>query len=128
MEGFRYDDLMRWRAGKLIENEPEGIFFPGLGRYDLTGDHVYDIKLIDISESIPLAADKEVNSLGVRLIYYRAGFAGSEADVFLKYGNNGTIVTERDRGVFIEPKYYYRPIPQTHVTINPNLTQIMGWQ
>jgi len=128
MEGFRFDDLMRWRAGKLIETEPEGIFFPGLGRYDLTGDHVYDIKLIDVSESIPLAADKELNSLGVRLIYYRAGFAGSEADVFLKYGNNGTIVTERDRGVFIEPKFYYRPIPQTHVTINPNLTQIMGWQ
>lgn len=128
LEGFRFDDLMRWRAGKLIENEPEGIFFPSLGRYDLTGDQVYDIKLIDVSESLPLPVNQEINSLGVRLIYYRAGMSGSDANVFLKNGNHGTIVTESDRGIFVEPKFYYRPIPQTHVRINPNLTQIMGWQ
>ncbi|HEY5750681.1 MAG TPA: RagB/SusD family nutrient uptake outer membrane protein, partial [Chryseolinea sp.] len=49
LEGFRFDDLMRWHAGKLIEKEPEGLYFPGLGKYDLTGDGVEDIILISDS-------------------------------------------------------------------------------
>ena len=43
LEGFRYDDLMRWKAGKLLEKVPEGIYFPSLGKYDLTGDGIEDI-------------------------------------------------------------------------------------
>ena len=27
-----FDDLMRWKAGKLLEKEPEGLYFPGLGK------------------------------------------------------------------------------------------------
>ncbi|PHN01781.1 RagB/SusD family nutrient uptake outer membrane protein [Flavilitoribacter nigricans] len=128
MEGYRFDDLMRWGAGKLVENEPEGLYFPGLGKYDLTGDGVEDIILIDQTESVPTGDDKEVNSNGVALIYYRAGEQGSDANVYLANGTSGTIQTVRERGTFEDPKYYYRPIPQTHVTVNPNLTQIFGWE
>ena len=127
LEGYRFDDLMRWKAGKLLETEPEGLYFPGLGKYDLTGDGVDNIILIDNSESIPGAGDKEQNALGVDLIYYRAGMQGSDASVYLAEGNSGTVQTVVERGEFIEPKYYYRPIPETHVTVNPNLTQVFGW-
>ncbi|MCB0630392.1 MAG: RagB/SusD family nutrient uptake outer membrane protein [Saprospiraceae bacterium] len=127
MEGYRFDDLMRWGAGKLLEKEPEGLYFPGLGKYDLNGDGVEDIILIDQSESIPSGPDKEVNANGVALIYYRAGLQGTDAGVYLSEGNSGTVQTVRERGTFVDPKYYYRPIPQTHVTVNPNLTQIFGW-
>ena len=127
MEGYRFDDVMRWGAGKLLEQEPQGLFFPGLGKYDLTGDGVEDIILIDQSESIPAGEDKEVNTNGVPLIYYRTGLQGSDAGVYLSESTSGTIQTVRERGTFIDPKYYYRPIPQTHVTVNPNLTQIFGW-
>ncbi|MDN5204934.1 RagB/SusD family nutrient uptake outer membrane protein [Fulvivirgaceae bacterium BMA10] len=127
LEGYRYDDVMRWAAGTLLEKEPEGIYFPSLGNYDLTGDGVDDIKLIAASESIPSGDDKEVNSLGVKLIYYRAGMQGDDASVYLRNGNSGTVQTVSERGVFEEPKYYYRPIPATHVTVNPNLKQIFGW-
>ncbi|MEQ8338876.1 MAG: RagB/SusD family nutrient uptake outer membrane protein, partial [Cyclobacteriaceae bacterium] len=71
LEGFRFDDLMRWNAGELLENEPEGLYFPGLGKFDLTGDGEDDIHLLPASESIPDV--KETNGLGVQLIYYRAG-------------------------------------------------------
>ena len=127
LEGYRFDDLMRWKAGKLIEAEPQGLYFPGLGKYDLTGDGVEDIILIDVSETIPDGPDKELNSLGVPLIYYRVGLQDSDASVYLQNGTSGTVQTVRERGEFMEPKHYYRPIPQTHVTVNPNLKQVFGW-
>ena len=127
LEGFRHDDLMRYAAGSLLENEPEGLYFPGLGRYDLTGDGVEDIILLDLSQSIPAAEDKEVNSKGETFIYYRVGPQDSDASFYLNNGTSGTVGTVKERGTFVDPKYYYRPIPQTHVTVNPNLTQIMGW-
>ncbi len=127
MEGFRFDDLMRWNAGKLIEKEPEGLYFSGLGNYDLTGDNVPDIKLIPLTQSIPAEADKESNSLGTKLVYYRVGPVGSDASFFLTNGTSGTIVADPERGTFQEPKYYYRPVPQAQVNLNANLKQIMGW-
>ncbi len=126
LEGYRYDDLMRWGAGKLLEKEPVGPYFPGLGKYDLTGDGINDIVLLDDSESIP--AVKEENDLGVKLIYYRVGPQDSDANVYISGDNMGYIQSIKDRGTFVDPKYYYRPIPQTHVTVNPNLTQILGWK
>ncbi|EDM37011.1 putative outer membrane protein [Pedobacter sp. BAL39] len=127
-ENMRYDDLMRWSAGKLLEKSPEGMYFAGLGKYDMTGDGVEDIILIDRSVTIPAEEQKEKNSLGVTLLYYRTGIIGTDATVFLKNGvNGGTIVTETATRNFIEPKYYYRPIPQQHVVLNPNLKQIFSW-
>lgn len=125
LEGYRYDDLMRWGAGKNLEHEPVGLYFPGLGKYDLTGDGIEDIVLLDISESIPSV--KEENELGVKLIYYRVGPQDSDANVYISGDNMGYVQSIKDRGTFVDPKYYYRPIPQTHVTVNPNLTQILGW-
>ncbi|WP_316838298.1 RagB/SusD family nutrient uptake outer membrane protein [Pedobacter nutrimenti] len=127
-ESTRFDDLMRWKAGKLLTNSPEGIYFAGLGKYDLTGDGIPDIILIDQSLPIPDEDKKEKNSLGVKLAYYRTGTFGSDATVYLKNVNTGSaIVTESAVRDFQEPKYYYRPIPQQQVLLNPNLKQIFGW-
>ena len=128
LEGYRFDDLMRWSVGKNLETEPKGLYFPGLGKYDLTGDGVEDIVLLDLSESIPGAGDKETNSLGETLIYYRVGPQDSDASFYISGDNQGYIESIKDRGTFVDPKYYYRPIPQSDVTVNPNLTQIFGWE
>jgi hypothetical protein len=129
-EGFRFDDLMRWKAGKLLEKEPEGIYFPGLGKYDLTGDGVPDIYLIPSSESIPAEADKEVNSLGQKLVYYKTGsIDDNDATVYLEGGTSGNILTIKDMGTFIEPKDYYRPVPKKQIDLNPKLgPQLFGWE
>ncbi|WP_293785390.1 RagB/SusD family nutrient uptake outer membrane protein [uncultured Pedobacter sp.] len=127
-ENMRFDDLMRWKVGKLLTKSPEGMYFAGLGKYDLTGDGVDDIMLIDRTATIPGEDQKEKNSLGVKLIYYRAGLIGTDATVYLKNGNNGgNIVTENVTRNFEEPKFYYRPIPQQQVILNPKLKQIFGW-
>lgn len=127
-ESTRFDDLMRWKAGKLLTKSPEGIYFAGLGKYDLTGDGIPDIILIDQSATVPAEDQKEKNALGVTLVYYRAGTFASDATVSLKDVNTGSaIVTESAVRDFQEPKYYYRPIPQQQVLLNPNLKQIFGW-
>ena len=127
-ENTRYDDLMRWHAGKLLTKIPEGMYFPGLGKYDLTGDGIEDVILIAAGTSIPGEAAKEKNSLGVTLIYYKAGAIGEDVTVYLKNGvKGGTMVTETTSRKFEEPKYYYRPVPQQQVILNPNLKQLFGW-
>ncbi|MFC0773364.1 RagB/SusD family nutrient uptake outer membrane protein [Terrimonas alba] len=123
-EGYRFDDLMRWHAGKELEKTPEGMYFPGLGNYDLTGDGVPDIGLIDKNSSIP-----SPNPQG-GIFYYKAGnFGESGVTVYLKNGNSGgAIVTDNKPRQFIDPKYYYRPIPFNQITLNPNLgPQSFGW-
>jgi hypothetical protein len=126
-ENTRFDDLMRWKAGKLLTKIPEGIYFKGLGKYDMTGDGVDDIILIDRSATIPAEGAKEKNALGVVLVYYRAGSIGSDAAVYLSNGSSGNIVTESTPRNFIEPKHYYRPIDQQQIALNPNLKQNFGW-
>ncbi len=124
-EGFRFNDLMRWHAGKLLEKKPQGIYFSGLGNHDMTGDGVPDVKLIDQSQSIPEVREK--NSLGVPLRYFRVGKFGQDVSFFLSEGNKGYIDVVDKVGEFEQPKYYYRPVPQNDVNLNPNLKQIFNW-
>ncbi len=129
-EGFRFDDLMRWHAGKMLEQVPEGLYFPSLGKFDLTGDGVPDIYLIPSSQEIPADADKERNSLGEKLVYYKTGtIDDASATVYLKNGTSGTIQTAKTMGTFSEPRDYYRPVPKHETDINPNLLpQLFGWE
>ena len=129
-EGFRFDDLMRWHAGKLLEQVPEGLYFPSLGKYDLTGDGIPDIYLIPSSQEIPAEADKETNALGKKLTYYRTGSIDDpQATVYIKNGTSGNIQTAKTMGTFQEPRDYYRPVPKHETDLNPNLTpQLFGWQ
>ncbi len=41
-EGFRYWDIMRWKAGKRFERPFYGMYFPGAGEYDLDGNGTID--------------------------------------------------------------------------------------
>lgn len=125
-EGFRFDDLMRWEAGKLLEAEPQGIYFSSLGKHDVTGDGIPDIIFLPSSESIP--NEKETNSLGKVFQYYRVGQFGQDVSVFFANPTSGNIQIVQDAGTFESPKHYYRPVPQAQVTLNPNLKQIFGWE
>ncbi|WP_235354084.1 RagB/SusD family nutrient uptake outer membrane protein, partial [Bacteroides caecigallinarum] len=64
-EGFRFDDLVRWKAGSCIDQELYGMYFPGPGNYDLTGDDVADVILYANGTSKPEAqAGVQVYEIG----------------------------------------------------------------
>ncbi len=122
VEGYRFDDLMRWQAGKALQSIPEGMYFPGLGTYDLTGDGVPDIGLIDKNTALPSPNP----SAGI--FYYKVGCFGENVTMYLTNCTSGAIVTDNKARQFIDPKYYYRPVPYNQAVLNSRLRQIFGWQ
>ena len=116
-EGFRFDDLVRWKAGACINQSITGMYFPGPGEYDLTGDGEPDVILYAASSAKPEAA------AGVQV--YQIG-----SDILLSEGDEGYISYHKNisRTVFNETRDYLYPIPINERSLNPNLTQNPGWQ
>jgi hypothetical protein len=111
-EGFRWDDLMRWKAGKILEQPILGMYFPHLGAYDFTGDGKPDVYVYKGDDSgKPASVTTEIN------VEQRP----------LTHGTSGNIIAYPG-GKFEAPKDYYYPIPLQDLTLNPNLKQNPGWE
>lgn len=113
MEGFRYYDIMRWKAGKLFEKPFLGIYFNQLGSFDLDNNGTIDVCL------------------------YQGTKPNSTANVFLEVGKDITL-TEGNKGyievhgninrVFREDRDYLYPIPTEEINLSNNiLTQNPNW-
>jgi hypothetical protein len=110
-EGFRWDDLMRWKEGKKVEQPIEGLYFSGLGAYDFNNDGVFDVYVHDGDNS---GAPNEVSTL--LNINERPLTEGTSGNLLLFEG-----------GMFTEPKDYFYPIPIEDLELNENLEQNPGW-
>lgn len=126
-EGFRFDDLMRWKAGKLMEAPSEGVYIPAFGAYDVTGDGENDIAILySPDQTAGLTAD-ELEKLNVYTLFDKDG---KESNFYLSEGTKGNIRFVKNKNTpckFEDPKYYYFPIPFKQTQLNPNLKQPMGW-
>jgi hypothetical protein len=113
MEGFRFDDLMRWKRGPLLAENFTGMYFPGKGEFDLDHDGQADIAIVD---EIPSTRKPNIQ-------YLKLG------DVFvLSEGTKGrTMAFPNLIKVFDESKQYYFPLPKTELVLNNKLTQNPGW-
>ena len=114
-EGFRLADLTRWRAGNCLNQSFYGMYFPGAGEYDLTGDGKADIRLY-------AKGDKPANDLVNIEI-------GSDTGVLLSNDSSGYL--DHHKNVdhsFDENRDYYYPIPTKERSLNPNLKQNPGWK
>jgi hypothetical protein len=125
-EGFRFDDLYRWKAGRLLGIHSKGMYLPALGAYDVTGDGKEDIAILKEQ-----GAEDPINHLPSEIKSKLIKFYLTDQSFYLENTDSGAILFGKDRQQprnFIEPKYYYFPIPQEQTILNKNLSQPAGWQ
>ena len=112
-EGFRWDDLMRWKEGKKLEKPMLGIYFPALGAYDFTGDGVADVYVHSGNASgAPAGITSFINTT------QRA----------LTNGTSGNLKPVSIAFTFNEDKDYYYPIPSEDLVLNKQLEQNPKWK
>jgi len=112
-EGFRYYDLMRWKEGKIFEEQMWGMYFPGPGAYDLDGDGKDDVELYEVTPTSSATVKLQIDK-----------------DVTLSDGKKGMINPFKNLpGKWDETngKDYLYPIPTDEITLNTNLVQNPGW-
>ncbi|MCC9044282.1 RagB/SusD family nutrient uptake outer membrane protein [Myroides sp. M-43] len=112
MEDHRWEDIVRWKEGQKLTQPIEGMYFPGIGAYDLDQNGTVDIHLYD--------GQKPENQKGV--YYVKLGRD-------LNLSSNNLVEphpTFRTR-TFKEDKDYLYPIPVQELQLNPNLKQNPGW-
>lgn len=112
MEGFRWDDLVRWKAGKLLEPHFIGMYFPSLGEFDLDGDGAPDLMLYTGTAPSTTAA-QSVEIGGV---------------LQLTEGDHGNLIGFKDNTKqFDESRDYLYPLPTGDLLLNENLVQNPNW-
>ncbi len=114
-EGFRYDDLRRWKAGKLLEKVYEGIYVPAKGALlDLNEDGKPDVSFVD-----RLPANRVSG-----VVYFILDNNTSK----LSGGDKGNLVwLSNIKKTFDESKHYLYPLPANEIILNPKLEQNPGW-
>lgn len=113
-EGFRYDDLLRWRKGKLLEMDWKGIYVPALNtEIDLDGNGTPDVSFV---KSIPAQTTPNVTYVIID------GNASK-----LSNGENGHIIWRGNENREFTDNKYLRPISNADIVDNPNLVQNPGW-
>ncbi len=98
LEYSRRDDVVRWKAGHLFRKKPLGMKF---------WQYMYPRKN---------SSGEYRTQIGKNVFVDSNGFL----DPYQKQLPGGRI--------FEEPKHYYFPIPIEDLTLNPNLTQSIGWE
>lgn len=119
MENVHYNDIMRWKEGKVFEKPYYGMYFPGPGGYDLTGDGKFNIAIW---------TGKRTSVSGVLSTNY---FEIGSSDLVLADGTSGFSVRNSDAGSarhWDEDKDYLYGIPTTQRSLSGGaLTQNPGW-
>ena len=113
MEGFRYEDLMRWKAGNLFTVPVRGM--------KMTPDKIalYDGRMDKVN---PVTQIKETATPKIQI----GNDVRVDSDGFIIPWPTSTTVIN---GVmpWNDRRYYY-PIPLNEMLLNPNLTQNPGWK
>lgn len=113
MEGFMWNDLMRWKEGHLLAVQFKGAYFPGAGNYDLDGDGTPDLTIYTTTP--PAIPNIQLLKLGT--------------DVVLENGASGgnIIVNGAIPKTFREDRDYLFPIPAQELLLNRALRQNPNW-
>jgi hypothetical protein len=119
LEGFRFDDLIRWRKGKLLEMEWNGMYVPSLDTpLDLNEDGKLDVAFF---KKLPTKV------AGVTYVEVSSLISGKPNSQLLKNSDNGELTWLNNIVRKFDDKHYLYPIPAGDMITNPNLKQNPGW-
>lgn len=122
LEGFRYDDLLRWKRGELMQMEWNGFYVPELVTpMDLNEDGILDVAFYQGTKPAPAVS-------GVTYVDVSPKVGSNVNPQQLKNGVSGELTWMNNIVRKWEDKMYFYPIPQTDLLLNPNLGQNPGWQ
>jgi len=114
-EGLRYNDLLRWKKGHLLEMSWKGIYVPALNYpMDLDGNGTPDVSFV---EEVP-------NDIIDGVIYYVIDGVASR----LSNNDKGHIIWRDEENRIFDEKKYFHPISNEDILLNPNLAQNPGWE
>ncbi len=120
-EGLRWNDLMRWKAGYAVDQSLMGMYIPGTGNYDFSGNGKIDTVIYGANEGKPTVTDTDDD-----VAYYQIG-----KDIVLTDGNSGYVdfltLNKLVQKGFNENRDYLYPIPSNELSLNPSLGQNPGW-
>jgi len=115
VEGFRYDDLKRWKAAKNLEKPYTGIYIPGKDQLlDLNEDGKPDVSFVD-----------KVPAVKVTGVTY---FVLDNNTSKLSEGTKGNLLWLSTATKKFEDKQYLYPISANEILLNPNLLQNPDWK
>lgn len=121
LEGFRFNDLKRWKRGELLETLPwEGIYVPALNQLmDLDHDGVNDVIFYDGAQSAPTVPS-----------YVARVAVGGKATNFQTMSSSKHLewFKSQPRKWYADGRQYLYPIPASARVLNPDLTQNSGWE
>lgn len=132
-EGFRYDDLMRWKEGKVFEKQFKGMYVPALDStkkfviLDLNGNGTSDSQDVCIYEGTAAPTVANYPELGGITIFLKLG-----ENLSLENGANGGHIIVHDIKTkprsWNENRDYLYPIPQDQITLySGKITQNPNW-
>ncbi|HBL75906.1 MAG: starch-binding protein [Bacteroidetes bacterium GWF2_42_66] len=138
LEGFRFDDLRRWKCGDLLLKSWYGMYVPQLNvPIDLDKSGTYDVifytSVTGLTAAKALTGDWNTAKTTCATIYVEEG-AGSSKQLQLVEkvsGASGYYLTwdkPNDYKRVWGNKQYLYPIPSTVMVKNPNIVQNTGWE
>jgi starch-binding outer membrane protein, SusD/RagB family len=115
LEGFRFDDIRRWKMGPLMNIPYNGVYVPALNTpYAMNGDGVLNVSFVTATPT----------SGTIKGVYYDI-INGTV--IQLTQGTYGNIIWLANTPRVWDDKMYYMPIPTGQIVLNPNLVQNPGW-
>jgi len=120
LEGFRFDDIVRWKRGELMQMEWNGMYVPSLNTpMDLNEDGILDVAFY---KTLPSS-----RPAGVTYVEVSPTIAGKPNSQLLKGDTDGELTWLNNIPRKWAERNYYYPIPTGDMITNPKLTQNAGW-
>ncbi len=122
MEGFRFQDLIRWKKGELMKMNWRGFYVPAINvPMDLNDDGIDDVIFV---EQVP----SPLPNVTYQFVQISATINGEPNPQRLTNGTSGELTWLDNIPRLWDNKRYFYPIPEEDVLMNPALGQNTGWE